>query len=104
MNQNFDYAVFYVMILDTLNELLDRARDYGEPRDVLQLESCGDLHSTVSLILPNDEANLEQFIALLERLVQSNVSVRADRNLDLVVQIIRGGGQRRKLHSTHSKA
>jgi hypothetical protein len=25
LNQNLDYAVFYVMILDTLNELLDRA-------------------------------------------------------------------------------
>jgi hypothetical protein len=92
------------MILDTLNELLERARDYGEPRDVLQLEICGDcLYNTVSLILTNGEADLEQFIALLERLVQSNVSVIADRTLELVVQIIGqpqgGGGQRRKLDS-----
>jgi hypothetical protein len=90
------------MILDTLNALLDRARDYGKPRDVLQLEICGDsLHNTVSLILPNGEADREQFISLLERLVQSNVSVIADRTLELVVQIIRQplGGQRRKLDS-----
>jgi hypothetical protein len=104
VNQNLDYAVFYVMILDTLNELLERARDYGEPRDVLQLEICGDcLYNTVSLILTNGEADLEQFMALLERLVQSNVSVIADRTLELVVQIIGqpqgGGGQRRKLDS-----
>ncbi|XP_055742880.1 uncharacterized protein LOC129826318 [Salvelinus fontinalis] len=104
VNQNLDYAVFYVMILDTLNELLDRARDYGEPRDLLQLEICGDsMHSTVSLILPNGEADLEQFIALLERLVQSNLDVIADRTIELVVQIIcqpqGGGGQRRKLDS-----
>ena len=100
VNQNLDYAVFYVMILDTLTDLLDRARDYGEPRDVLQLEICGDsLHNTVSLILPNGEADLEQFIALLERLVQSNLSIIADRTLELVVQIIHqplgGVGQRR---------
>lgn len=98
VNQNLDYAVFYVMILDTLNELLERARDYGEPRDVLQLEICGDsMQNTVSLILPNGEADLEQFIALLERLVQSNLSIIADRSLELVVQIIRqplGGGGR----------
>ncbi|XP_013983200.2 uncharacterized protein isoform X1 [Salmo salar] len=104
VNQNLDYAVFYLMILDTLNELLERARDYGEPRDVLQLEICGDsMQNTVSLILPNGEADLEQFIALLERLVQSNLSIIADRSLELVVQIIRqplgGGGQRRKLDS-----
>ncbi|XP_029561594.1 uncharacterized protein LOC115157467 [Salmo trutta] len=104
VNQNLDYAVFYVMILDTLNELLERARDYGEPRDVLQLEICGDsMQNSVSLILPNGEADLEQFIALLERLVQSNLSIIADRSLELVVQIIRhplgGGGQRRKLDS-----
>jgi hypothetical protein len=30
------------------------------------------MQNTVSLILPNDEADLEQFIALLEQLVQSN--------------------------------
>ena len=35
VNQNLDYAVFYVMIFDSLNEVLNRARDYGEPRDVL---------------------------------------------------------------------
>jgi hypothetical protein len=92
------------MILDTLNDLLDTARDYGEPRDVLQLEICGDsLHNTVSIILPNGEADLEQFIALLDRLVQSNLAIIADRTLELVVQIIRqpqgGGGQRRKLNS-----
>ena len=61
------------------------------------------MHNTVSLILPNGEADLEQFIALLERLVQSNLAVIADRTLELVVQIIRqpqgGGGQRRKFDS-----
>ncbi|XP_036820429.1 uncharacterized protein LOC110515264 [Oncorhynchus mykiss] len=104
VNQNLDYALFYMMITDTLNDLLETARDYGEPRDVLQLELCGDsLHNTVSLILPNGEADLEQFTALLERLVQSNFAIIADRTLELVVQIIRqpqgGGGQRRKLDS-----
>ena len=64
MNQNLDDAVFYVMILVTLNKLLDRATAYGEPRDVLQLEICGDsMQNSVYLISPNGEADLEQFIA-----------------------------------------
>jgi hypothetical protein len=38
MNQNLDYAVFYVMILDTLSKLLERTTDFAEPRDVLRLK------------------------------------------------------------------
>jgi hypothetical protein len=64
MNQNLDDAAFYVMILDTLNELLDRATAYGEPLDILQLDICGDsMQNTVYLISPNGEADLGQFIA-----------------------------------------
>ncbi|XP_055730011.1 uncharacterized protein LOC129818293 [Salvelinus fontinalis] len=99
-----EYAVFYVMLMDTLNELVDRVRAYSQPRDTLQLEILGDsLQSRVSLILNRGEADLEQFVNLLERLVQSNLNVLADRTLELVVQLVRppqgGGGQRRKLDS-----
>jgi hypothetical protein len=61
------------------------------------------MQNTLSLVLPNGAADLEQFIALLERLVQCNFSIIADRTLELIVQIVRqplgGGGQRRKLDS-----
>ena len=92
------------MILDTLGELLEMSTDFAEPRDVLQLEICGDsMQNIASLVLPNGEADLEQFIALLERLVQSNLAIIADRTLELVVQIVHQllgrGVQRRKLDS-----
>ena len=49
MNQNLEYVVFYVMILDTLSELLERATDFAEPCDVLQHDICGDsMQNTIS--------------------------------------------------------
>lgn len=92
---------FYIRVLDSIGGVAQRVFSQVGRQDLVQLEFRGDtLPQGVSIILTQDEFDLNQFQFFLDRIVQSNTAVTADGNLQLIVQVIknpRGGGRKKNL-------
>ncbi|XP_034161428.1 uncharacterized protein LOC117597613 isoform X2 [Pangasianodon hypophthalmus] len=99
-----DIATFYQNVIGLIRELVDDARAVAGRRDLVQLSVEGEnvrVHASV-VADGTGENILPVFEDMLDRLVQSNTWVAANKRVDLIVQVVRNprGGGKRKLEKT----